>query len=128
MDISKIVVIGIIGAVLSITLKKTSPEAAFFVGIATGLVIFFGILGRLTAVIDVLKSLSDEAALSESYISVILKVIGIAYIADFGIQLCKDCGESAIASKIELAGKVIIMAISAPVIVGVMDMVLTIFP
>jgi len=60
--------------------------------------------------------------------STILKIIGIAYIAEFGAEVCKDAGEGAIASKIELAGKVIIIVLAAPIITSLLDLIVEIMP
>lgn len=128
MSISQIVAVGIIGAVLSITVKNVKPELAVFVGLAAGIMIFMGVIGRLSDVVQLLTELTKSAAISNAYIQVILKIIGIAYIAEFGMQLCKDANEAVIASKIELAGKVLIMTVSVPIILGVLDMVTELLP
>ena len=62
--------------------------------------------------------------MGEGYFSIVLKVIGIAYLTQFGSQLCADAGESAIAAKIELAGKVLMMTAAAPVLTGLLEMVM----
>jgi stage III sporulation protein AD len=62
------------------------------------------------------------------YFTSVLKITGIAYISEFGAEICRDAGEGAIASKIEMAGKVIIIALAIPVITSLIDLVLKIMP
>lgn len=122
MNIFQIVVIGIIGAVLSITIKKHNAEMSLMVALATGIIIFFGMLDKIGELMLVLKSIADVGGINSYYITLVLKVIGIAYIAEFGVQLCKDAGENSIAAKVELSGKILIMVVSAPVLLAVLDM------
>ncbi len=124
MEIIQIVSIGIIGTVLSLTLKKQSPEFSLLIGIITGILIFLFLFDPICDVIDLLRQMADTAGISMTYMGIVLKVIGIAYIAEFGVQLCLDAGAGSIASKIELGGKVLIMLVSAPVLLALLDMVM----
>lgn len=128
MEILKIVAIGIISSILAIALKKQNPEMSIFISISAGIIIFMMIVPQLAAVIDMLNSISNNINLDKVYIGIILKIIGIAYIAEFGVQICKDTGESSIASKIEFVGKVLIMVVSAPILIALMELILTIMP
>ena len=97
--------VGIIGTILSITLKKQSPEFSLIVGIITGILIFIFISGQLSDVLAVIKGMADTAGINSAYLGIVIKIIGIAYIAEFGIQICQDAGAGSIASKIEMGGK-----------------------
>lgn len=123
MEIAQIVGIGLVGTILSVTLKKQSPEFSLMVSIVTGIIIFIFICSRLGQVILILKQMADEAGVNTAYLGIVLKIIGISYIAQFGVQLCTDAGESSIASKIELAGKVLIMVVSIPIMLALLEMV-----
>lgn len=128
MDIMKIVMIGIIAAVLSVLLKEEKPEIAILISIVTGLVIFVLLITKLNSVMSVLKYFASKANIDALYFSTILKVIAIAYITEFGAQICRDAGEGSIASKIELAGKVLIMVIAIPILAALMDIMIKIIP
>ena len=127
MDIIKITAIGITAVFLSAAIKKDSPHFSLLVGLAAGIMIIFIIAGPIKEVFYVLYELSRESGINSAYLGIVIKVIGIAYISEFAVQISKDAGESAIAGKIELAGKVLIMAVSAPVIVSLTDVVLGLF-
>lgn len=123
MEIAQIVGIGLIGTILSVILKKQSPEFSLMVSIVTGVIIFIFVCSKLGQVIFILKQMADEAGVNTAYLGIVLKIIGISYIAQFGVQLCTDAGESSIASKIELAGKVLIMVVSIPIMLALLEMV-----
>lgn len=128
MEIIKIVVIGIVSSILALTLKKQNPEISILISIVAGIIIFMMVLPKLQTVIDMLISISQNINLDKMYISIVLKIIGIAYIAEFGVQICKDSGETSIASKIELVGKILIMVVSAPILIALMELILSIMP
>jgi len=128
MDIMKIVMVGIIAALLAVVLKEEKPEMAFAISIVTGLVIFVFVITKLNSVMMVLKHFAAKANIDVLYFSTILKVIAIAYITEFGAQICRDAGEGAIASKVEFAGKVLIMVIAIPILAALMDIMIKIIP
>lgn len=128
MDIFRIVGLGIISTVLTVILKSLKSEFAIYITIVTSIAIFFLILGPLSYAIDVLKDLSLKADLEITYFSIILKIIGTAYLVEFGSQICRDAGENSIAMKLELAGKVSIMVIAIPILLGLMDLIMKILP
>lgn len=116
MDILKIVAIGIVCAVLALSIKKTHPEFALQVSIGAGILIFMMVVKYLAQATEFIKNLSSNYGITYDSIMMVLKLIGIGYIVEFAVQILKDANENSIASKVELAGKVIIMVISLPVI------------
>lgn len=128
MDIIQIVGIGVVSTVIIVILKAQRPETGVWVAIAAGTLLFLLAAGKLAAVVELLKSYAGKANIDAVYVTTLLKVIGIAYIAEFGSELCKDAGESAIASKIELAGKVLIIVLAMPVMTSLLDLVIHIMP
>jgi len=128
MMITKIAGIGLIGTFLSIVLKKYRPEIASSVAIVTGIVIFAMVSGTLDTVIRMLEELCDSAGVNSAYFGIILKIIGIAYISQLASSMAKDAGEGAIASKVELGGKMCIVAVSAPILLSLVDLVVGLVP
>jgi len=123
MDIMQIVAVGIIAGVMSLAIKKQAPEIALLISIAAAVLIFFMVLPKLSAVFAVLGTVADRIRGDMGFIGTLLQITGIAYIAEFGSQICKDAGEGAIATKIELAGKVMIIVASTPIIMALLSMV-----
>lgn len=127
-EILQIVGIGIIAVILIITLKAQKPEIAVQISIVTGIVIFLLIASKLSAVIQLINSFAQKANINTAYISTLLKIIGIAYIVEFGSEVCRDAGESSVATKIELAGKVTIVLLAVPIITSLLDLIINLMP
>lgn len=124
MEISKIIALGLVGTVFAVLLKKENPQIAMLVAAATGILIFLMLCLPLGNLIALLRETAEEAGVGSGYFAIVLKVIGIAYLTQFGAQLCADAGEGAIAAKIELAGKILMMTAAAPVLTGLLEMVM----
>ena len=116
MEIFQIVGLGVVATIIAIVLKTHRPEIAIQISLLTGIIILTVILGKIAAVVDLLNSYAQKVNIDLVYFSTLLKIIGIAYIAEFGAEVCRDAGEGAIASKVELAGKVIIIILAVPII------------
>lgn len=116
MEIMRIIGIGVIGAVLSLLIRNLRPELSMMIPMIVTFTIIFCVLPYLTAIIDELRVISEGAGIEYRYVSIVLKIVGISYLAGISSELCKDVGENAIAARIELAGKLIIMFISLPII------------
>ncbi len=123
MDIFKIAGIGIAAAVFAVFIKGWRPELAIQVSLIATIIILAAVLPYLKVVADMLRDIIAQADIESKYIGIVLKIVGIAYIAQFASELCRDAGEGAIASKIEIAGKIIIMTMSMPIIYSLLEVV-----
>lgn len=128
MEIFQIVILGIVVLIILTVLRETNPEMAIILSLVAGVIIFMMILPKLSAIVEVLNTLARKSRLDNIYFMTTLKIIGIAYITEFGVQLCLDANEKNLASKIEIAGKIIIIFLSIPIIVALMETILSIMP
>lgn len=124
MEIFQIVAIGIISAIFAVTIRSWRPELAAAVGIAAGLALFFSIAKDLGEVFSEFDGIISKCGITPEYIRLVVKLTGIAYITKFAGELCRDCGENAIAVKVELAGKVMVLALTTPVIGTFLNLVI----
>lgn len=124
MEIVKIVGIGLMAGMLLVLIRKQKSELAMGLSIATGIVLFMLMLGRIFQVIDFMQALGARAKVDATHMSTVLKIVGIAYVTDFGSQVLKDSGEGTVANKVEMAGKVIIILMSVPIMMAILDTVL----
>lgn len=122
-EIIKIVAIGLISLVTIIILKQYKPEFAIYISIITGLIIIYLVINRLEGIINLLKSISNKSGINNQFLELLLKITGIAFLAEFAINLCKDVGENAIASKIEIGSKVVIVSMSIPIISSLLEII-----
>lgn len=114
MEIIRIAAVGIVAAVLAITVKKTNPEIGLQVGLAAGAVILIMSVRYLKAAAEYVRIFAEELSVGTEMIVSVMKIIGIAYICEFAVQALKDCGEGAIASKVELGGKLVMTVMTLP--------------
>jgi len=124
----KIVGIALSGSVAALILKETKPAFSLCVSIVTATVIFYMIVRDITYVFDLIGMLSARLELNTDYIGTILRIIGIAYITHFGSALCEDAGHKMIAQNIELAGKLLIVVSSIPIITAILNLLIGILP
>ncbi len=124
----KIFGIGLTGAVVSLILKEYKPVFAVCTGCLSTLVIFIMLLPKISYVLDVAGMIAGRMSIEAEYIQIIIRIIGITYLAGFGSELCRDAGQNAIAKKIELAGKIIIVVASIPILTAVLNLLTGILP
>ena len=122
MEIGKIIAIGLVGTIFAVLLKKENPQLAMLLAAVTGILIFGIICVPLGRLIGLLRETAETAGVGDGYFAVVL--IGIAYLTQFGAQLCADAGEGTVAAKIELAGKILMMTAAAPVLIGLLELVM----
>ena len=127
-DIIKIAAIGIIGAILAVILKDTRKDFALLVSIVTGILIFTIVAGQLSRSLATLIRILDGFSIDFVYLDVLFKIIAVSYIAKFASQVCQDAGEGSVAVKVELAAKIIIIALSLPVVNALLKLVADILP
>ena len=112
----KVVFIGLVAVFAILLLRVGKPEYAMAVSLAACVLILLFAGGTLTTVIGDLKKLFSYVTLPEGYLKILFKILGVAYLAEFGSALCKDAGQSAVSGQIELVGKLVILGISMPVV------------
>ncbi len=117
----KVVLIGLVAVFAVFLLKAGKPEFAMAVSLSACVLILLFAAGTLTSVIGDLKKLFSYITLPEGYLKILFKILGVAYLAEFGSALCKDAGQSAIGGQIELVGKLTILAISMPVVTSLFE-------
>ncbi len=128
LEIVQIVGLALVAAVLVVVLRPLRPEMALLLSVAAGVVLFLLVVDKVAAVVGVMRELAGRAGVNVLYLGLILKIVGIAYIAEFGAQVCRDAGEGALAAKVELAGKVLVLVLAVPVLVAVLDTLLALLP
>lgn len=121
MEIWQIVGLALIVTVISVVLKQIRPEIALQLTILAGASIFILVMSKIKIIVDLLQNLADQANISSYYLLIVLKIVGVAYLAEFGAQICRDAGEGALASKIELAAKVAVIVLAIPIIVAITE-------
>lgn len=121
MEIVKIIGIGLIALIIIVILKQYRPEFVVYVSLIAGVLILSIVLSKISAIIDLLKSLASETSINSQFLLLLIKITGIAFLTEFAVSICTDTGETAIANKIDIGGKVVIVGMSIPIISGLLE-------
>ena len=128
MDIIKIVGIGLIALVIIILLKQYKPEFAIYISMLTGVLILILIMDKLTGIINLIQTIVNQSYINTEFIALLIKITGIAFLSEFAVSICKDSGETAIASKIEIGTKIIIISMAIPILSSLLELILKLLP
>jgi stage III sporulation protein AD len=128
MDIVKIIGVAFLAVIVIVILKQYKPEFAMYVSILAGAIIILMSVGKVEGIINLLTSIANSTQVNGQFLEILLKITGIAFLTEFAVSVCKDSGETAIASKVDLGGKIIIIAISVPIISSLLETVLKVLP
>lgn len=121
MDIVKISAMGIITAFCVVMLREQKSEIAMLVGIAGGCLILLSLIDYFTQIFTTLSAIASKTGIPSSVYKSVMKIISIGYIADFSAGIVEDTGQKALAEKIILGGKLIIMVLALPIITLLFD-------
>lgn len=128
MDIIKIIGVGLITLIIIIIVKQYRPEFTMYVSVAAGIIILLLVMDKLSSIIDLLTNLANKTSINNEFIFLLIKITGIAILTEFASSVCKDSGETAIASKVDMGGKIIIIAMSIPIIASLLETILKVLP
>ena len=123
MEIFQVAALGLVAGVLALLIRQSRPEIALLLSLVTGAMIFLLLLDRMVSVVAILQELAQRAKVNSFYLTTVLKVIGVAYLAEFSGQVLRDAGEGALAAKVEMAGKVIILVLAAPIMLAILEVI-----
>ena len=127
-DIVKIIGIGMIALVVIIIMKQYKPEFALYTSIVGGILLCALVVLKLGDMTQFLETIFSKTGTNQEFIKIIFKITGIAILTEFAVSICRDSGESSIANKIDLGGKVIIISMSIPIISSTLESMIKILP
>lgn len=128
MEIIKIVGVGLIAMILIVVIKQYRPEFSIYISIIAGAIILILVLDKISSIINLLKSLSNKTTINNEFLILLFKITGIAFLIEYAESICKDSGEVAIANKIDIGGKIIIISMSIPIIASLLETIIKILP
>ena len=128
MDIVKIIGVGLISLIIIIIVRQYKPEFTLYVSLLAGAIILVFVMDKLDGIINLLTTLSNKTAINNEFLTLLIKITGIAFLTEFAVSICKDTGETAIANKVDMGGKVIIVSMSIPIISSLLETVVEILP
>lgn len=126
MEIVKIILVALICALISLYLKKYTPETAVLATIAGGLIIFFLIADYLFDIADYMRDFFSTSGIDSELLKIIIKVTVVAYVIEFAAGAVRDLGENSLSEKVILAGKIAVLALSFPIIKSLFSIIVNI--
>ncbi|MCY6370321.1 stage III sporulation protein AD [Clostridium ganghwense] len=126
MEILKVVGFAFVTLSIVLVIKNKRSDLAVHISLAAGILIFIFMIDKVTSVLQLLQELSLKANIDFVYLNIVFKILGIAYLASFCSEICKDAGESSLASKVEFAGKILILVLAIPILMAVLQGILKI--
>ena len=125
MDIVQIVGIALVVTSVGAILKQFRPEMAVQLTMVASVALFIVVMDKVKLVVDLLESLANQANISSFYLLIVLKIVGVAFIAELGSQICRDAGDGALAAKVDIAAKVSVIVLAMPIITAIIQSMMT---
>ena len=125
MDLIKVVILGVVISILAVFLKSIKPEYSMFIIMIGSILLIVYIVNSLTDIFSFFNYVVDKTGIDKELFLVLIKIIGVGYIIEFAAGICLDSGNTSIANKVSIAGKILIFLLSMPIIKNLFDMVLS---
>ena len=122
-EIIKIIGVAFVTAIAAILLKQTKPELSFAVTVTGIIIILLFIIDALQETIGILNGLAQITGMQNGLLKILVKIVGVGYVTEFGAGILNDFGSNAVADKVTLAGKIAIVMLSLPVIESLLTLV-----
>ena len=123
MNSIQIALLCVVGTLLALQFKSGKSEYGIYVSLAVSLFLFLCMLSRLEIFVRTVKKIADYIKLDAGQMSILLKMAGVTYVAEFASGICKDAGYQNIAVQIEIFTKLTILAIGMPVLLALLELI-----
>ena len=117
----KIALVAVSGVLFAVMLKQSKSDFAIYISLALMVIITVCCMGRMETLINYVNKLQSLVTIKSEYLSVLLKMAGIAYVAEITSGICKDCGYASVAGQVELFGKLSVITIGMPIVMALID-------
>ena len=121
MEMTALIALCIITALLALTLRGQRPEFAMLLSLGCGIFVLLALMGQMKEIITGLEKIMSGLSEQSDLTAIILKALGICIVAELGSQCCRDAGGAAIAAKVELVAKAALVLMSMPVFTSLME-------
>ena len=115
MELMKLCALAVLGVLVALQLKQTRPEYGIYLVVAMGVLIFAYSFGRVREVFEEVMKLGDYLGGSVGYLKILMKVVGISYVCEFGSGICRDAGYGALGEQVEILGKLAVLFTGFPI-------------
>lgn len=123
MSFFKIICTVLMGVLLAIKLKGINSQLFVYLSIALSVFVLFYTVNRLSFIVDFFENVMKEIGLESGYFEILLKIVGISYLCEFTSNICKEAGFIAVASQVEIGGKLTMLVLSMPILLAIVDLI-----
>jgi stage III sporulation protein AD len=128
MEIAQIIGLALVTTILLLILRQEKPVLAVLLSIVFSIIIFTLMMGKMASILNVMRELTRRAEVNYFFFATILKILGVAYLAEFAAAICQDAGEQAVAKKVEFASKIIIAVLALPIMIAILESLMQLMP
>jgi stage III sporulation protein AD len=128
MNLFQTIMFAVVAAMLVMAIREMAPQVSFYLSLFVAAILFLAVMQRVIGLLVPIERLAEAANVNVVFFATVLKIIGIAYVAEFGAQIARDAGVVGIAGKIELLGKLSIIVLAVPIITAVVDTMTHLLP
>lgn len=121
----EIAALGIAAAILAVQFRKEKPEYGTYLALAATLIVFSCAFAKLTTVLEGIRQIEAYFDLNQEYLKIMMKILGITYLAEFAAGICRDAGQSTIGEQIQIFARLSILSVSMPVVLGLLETIRT---
>ena len=116
MEIVKIAAVCLIAAVLAKVIQPTNRDLAALLSISAVIFVAFLAIDGISEVLAGVSGIISDAGINSRYISLAFRALGICYISELCSSSCRDCGETALGSVLDISGRVAISLLCLPLL------------
>lgn len=124
MELIKVIVLGLVLSIITVLMKSIKPEYSLICVIVGSIILVMYILSGVQSIFDYFSEIVSKTGIDNVMFKTLLKIIGVGYLVEFSAGVCIDSGNSSIADKIVLAGKILIFSLSIPIISNLFNMIM----
>ncbi len=121
MSFQGLAIVAIAAALMAVNFKSFKAEYGIYISIGICILATTLVLSQLEYLIEVVDIIRSYIGLDQVYISTMLKIVGISYVAEFASDVCKDCGYSSMANQVQVVGKLTVLCISMPILLALLE-------
>ena len=125
MDMIAICAVGVVSAVLALMLRHQSPQISLLISVGAGVIILLTVMRETVLTADEVRGVLNAGGVSEEYIMILLKVLGICYITEFTCDTVTEAGMMSLSVNISFAGKILVFVTSMPLFRDILSTVVS---
>jgi stage III sporulation protein AD len=122
-ELIRIAILGIITAIFAVVISDKKPEMGMMLGLVFGVIVLIIAFGKAGTIVKALEDTISSSGIDAKLLVPMLKITGMAYITQFSVDVCKDVGQNAIAGKIEIVGKIMMLVVAVPIVTSLIHII-----